>query len=350
MKKSLFSRISIRSSELSENQFAYLFILPLVAVLLALFVFPFLYSLWVSFHNVRYEIGVNEFVGLSQYIRALKDPVVQEAILRTLEYTAMVTIMSTLISVSIALLLNENFRGKRWLATIVILPWGISTYAAAIVWRYMYFENIGFFNAILKQLNLITEPFVFLNPERALISVALAHTWQLAPLGIYFILASLQVIPNDLYRAAKIDRLGVIGRFRFVTLPYIRNALLIILVLITMEAARIFDIIYFSTSGGPAGATTTLPYQIYLTTFQHFDIGYGSAQSYILLAFLFLAGFLYFCSLQAFSIYSCFSEQRRKTHEISTSTNIHLHISCFGANLDFSTYILAIKHDFYASS
>jgi ABC-type sugar transport system permease subunit len=283
----------IKSSELSETQFAYLFILPLVAVLLALFVFPFLYSLWASLRNVKYELGVDEFVFLDQYIRAFKDPVVQDAIIKTLQYTAMVTVMATFVSVAIALLLNEKFAGKRWLATLVILPWGISTYAAAIIWRYMYFENIGFFNAILKHFNLVNEPFIFLGVERALLSVAVAHTWQLAPLGIFFILASLQVIPDDLYKAAKMDRLGAFRRFRYVTFPYIRNSLLIILVLITMEAARIFDLIYFSTAGGPGGATTTLPYQIYLTTFQYFDLGYGAAQSYILLAFLFLAGFLY---------------------------------------------------------
>jgi ABC-type sugar transport system permease subunit len=196
-----------------------------------------------------------------------------------------------------ALLLNEKFRGKKLLATLVILPWGISTYAAAIIWRYMYFENIGFFNAILSRLGLIAEPVVFLAPGSALIAVALAHAWQIAPLGVYFILASLQVIPQDLYRAAKMDRLGVLGRFRHVTLPYIRNALLIILVLITVEAARVFDIIYFSTGGGPAGATTTLTYLIYIATFNNFDIGYGAALSYVLLIIIFFVTFIYFLLL-----------------------------------------------------
>ncbi len=293
MKKGFLSRFRISSSELSESQFAYIFILPLVVLLLALFIFPFFYSLWVSLHNIRFEIGVNEFVGLDQYIRALKDPVVREAMVRTVQYTVLVTFFATLVSVITALLLNEKFRGKRLLASIVILPWGISTYAAAIIWRYMYFENIGLFNAVLRRLNLISTPFVFYNSERALFSVAISHAWQLAPLGIFFVLASLQVIPEELYRAAKMDRLGTFRRFRYITFPYIRNSLLIILVLITMEAARVFDIIYFSTSGGPGSATTTLPYQIYLTTFQLFDIGYGAAQSYILLAFLFLAGFIY---------------------------------------------------------
>ncbi len=290
-------RFRFNSSELTESQFAYLFILPLIVVLLALIVFPFVYSLWVSLRNVKFELGLSTFVGLGQYVRAAQDPRVLQSIIKTGEYTVAVTAIAFAIALSTALLLNEKFRGKKLLATIIILPWGISTYAAAIVWRYMYFENIGFFNAILSRLGLIKEPFVFLSADRALVSVAVAHAWQLAPLGVYFILASLQVIPQDLYRAAKIDRLGVLGRFRYVTLPYIRSSLLIILVLITMEAARVFDIIYFSTGGGPAGATTTLTYLIYITTFNNFDIGYGSALSYILLILLFAITTVYFLLL-----------------------------------------------------
>lgn len=297
MKALLHSRFRFRSSDLSESQFAYLFIMPLLILLVALIIFPFLYSLWLSLRNVRVELGISQFVGLAQYVRAFKDPRVWDAVIKTGQYTVAVTGIATVICLSTALLLNEKFFGKKLLATLVILPWGISTYAAAIIWRYMYFENIGFFNAILERLQLVSEPVVFLNPDWALICVAVAHAWQLAPLGVYFVLASLQVIPRDLYRAAKIDHLGVFGRFRYVTLPYIRNALLIILVLITVEAARVFDIIYFSTSGGPAGATTTLTYLIYIATFNNFDIGYGAALSYILLAIIFIVTTIYFVLL-----------------------------------------------------
>jgi ABC-type sugar transport system permease subunit len=297
MKSSLRSRFRFSSSELSEAQFAYLFILPLLVLLVALIIFPFTYSLWLSLRNVRFELGISQFVGLAQYARAFQDPRVLDAIIKTARYTVTVTVIASVVCLAAALLLNEKFHGKKLLATLVILPWGISTYAAAIIWRYMYFENIGFFNAILSRLGLISEPVVFLAPNLALTAVAVAHAWQLAPLGVYFILASLQVIPQDLYRAAKIDRLGVLGRFRYVTLPYIRNALLIILVLITVEAARVFDIIYFSTGGGPAGATTTLTYLIYIATFNNFDIGYGAALSYILLIIIFVVTFIYFLLL-----------------------------------------------------
>ena len=159
--------------------------------------------------------------------------------------------------------------------TIVILPWAVSLYATAIVWKYLYSAEWGMFNAILLKLNLIETPFNFLSQTWAVPAVAVAHAWQIAPLGMYFVLASLQVIPEDLYKAAKVDRLGTIGRFRNVVFPYIKAPLLIVMVLVTVEAARAFDVIFFMTGGGPGDVSTTLHLEVYRVFYKNDPVRFG---------------------------------------------------------------------------
>ncbi len=181
--------------------------------------------------------------------------------------------------------------------TIVILPWAVSLYATAIVWRYLYSPEWGMFNAILQKLHIIDKPFNFLNERWAVPGVALSHAWQITPLGIYFILATLQIIPEDLYKMAKVDRLGPLGRFRHVVLPYIKTPLLIVMVLITVEAARAFDTVFFLTNGGPGDVSTTLSWAVYLETFQKRQYGYGAAIGWLLVIFTMIITTVYFLLL-----------------------------------------------------
>jgi ABC-type sugar transport system permease subunit len=215
----------------------------------------------------------------------------------TLIYTVATTIITFVISLMGALLLNENFRAKKLLLILTILPWALSTYATAVLWRYIYSSQVGLINAALTYVGILSKPIQFLSPEFAIFAVAIAHSWQMAPFGIYFLLASLQVIPPDLYRVARIDRLNMLGRFRHVTFPYIRSALMAMAMLIILAAVRIFDIIYFITNGGPGNASTTLTYYIYMTTFKAFDIGYGSALSTLLLIGILILMIIYFAVL-----------------------------------------------------
>jgi ABC-type glycerol-3-phosphate transport system permease component len=181
--------------------------------------------------------------------------------------------------------------------TVVILPWAVSLYATSIVWKYLYSPEWGFFNAVLLKLKIIDQPFDFLQADWAVLSVAFAHAWQISPLGIYFILATLQMIPEDQYKMAKVDRLGPFGRFRFVVLPYIKAPLLIVMVLITVEAARVFDTIFFLTNGGPGDVSTTLTWVAYRETFQKRAYGYGAAVGWLLVAFSLIITTVYFLLL-----------------------------------------------------
>jgi ABC-type sugar transport system permease subunit len=272
---------------LTDGQFAYLFTVPLVVVLLLLIIYPLA-------RVINPVIQRDRFVGLLQYQRALSDPAVLHAIQVTVVYALLVTVLCGFISLCSALLLNLEFVGRRVLLVIVVLPWALSTYATAVIWRYMYSPDFGFVNAVLTRLPGIHETVPMLTPSTALPAIALAHSWQLAPIGTYFILATLQVIPQDLYKTARADGLGALGQFWHVTFPYIRYSILITLCLVTVEAARVFDIIYFMTGGGPGDATRTLSFEIYARTFVAFDFGYGAALSYIWLIGVTLLTLLYF--------------------------------------------------------
>jgi multiple sugar transport system permease protein len=279
---------------LTDGQFAYIFVLPVAIVLVLLVAYPLIDTFWISFRSINPVIQRDRFAGLQEYARALSDPVVLHAIQITLTYAAIVTVFCSVVSVGSALLLNLEFVGRRILLIIVVLPWAMSTYATGVIWRYMYSPDFGFVDAVLTRLPWIHDPPTLLTVSNALPAVAVAHSWQLAPIGTYFILATLQIIPQELYRTARADGLGPIRRFWHVTLPYVRYSILIMLCIVTVEAARVFDIVYFMTGGGPADATRTMSYEIYIQTFVTYDFGYGAAISYLWLIGITVITLLYF--------------------------------------------------------
>lgn len=279
---------------LTDAQFAYILIIPVLIVLVVFYAFPIGYSFWLSLNRFNPTMGPMKYVGFSQYSKALHDPAVWNAAYGTALFTILVTFIALFVSLGSALVLNERFRGRAMLLAIVVLPWALSTYMAAVVWRHLVSQQYGLFNGILLRLGLIDSYVAFITPVSALLIVALAQTWQIAPLGIFFFLASLSVIPSDLYRVGRLDRLGVFGRFRYVTWPYLRTAVLIIMVIVSVEAGRAFDIIYFLTQGGPGNSSTTLTWQIYHTTFTAFNIGYGAVISYVLVAWIIVVTTIYF--------------------------------------------------------
>ena len=285
------------SSRLSDGQFAGILTLPVLVALLAIVGYPTLYSLWLSFHRIDLIFRKTQAVGWQNYREALTSPAVGHALVVTLYYTVLVTIFAVVIAVGGALVLNETFRGRGFVMTVVILPWAVSLYATAIVWKYLYSAEWGMFNAILLKLNLIDQPINFLSERWAVPAVAVAHAWQIAPLGMYFVLATLQVIPEDLYKAAKVDRLRGIGRFRHVVFPYIKAPLLIVMVLVTVEAARVFDIIFFMTGGGPGDVSTTLTWEVYRVFYKNNQYGQGAALGWILVVLTTIITTLYFLLL-----------------------------------------------------
>jgi ABC-type sugar transport system permease subunit len=254
---------------------------PVALLTVAIVIYPVAYSLYLSFTSSNPLTGKTRFVGLQNYSQTLSSGQFWQALALTLYYVACVTVLGTVVSLGAALLLRERFFGRRFLMAVIVLPWALSTYAAAVVWRYVYSPQFGLTAAVSEHLG--ASPTDFLSNNSALPALALVHAWQFAPLGAYFLLATLQMVPDDLYKLAKVDGMRVLGRFRYVTMPYIRLPLAIYLVLIGGQAATAFDLIYFLTSGGPGGASRTLPYAVYEETFQNQHLGSGSAMSWVLL-------------------------------------------------------------------
>jgi ABC-type sugar transport system permease subunit len=252
-----------------------------------------------SWHRIDLIFKRTDNIGWANYQQALTSGAFWHATVITVYYTALVTIFAVAIAVGGALLLNERFRGRPFLMTVVILPWAVSLYATAVVWKYIYSPEWGLLNAVLLRLGLVDKPALVLSEQGAVPAMAIAHAWQIAPLGMFFVLATLQVIPEDLYKAAKVDRLGPLGRFRHVTLPYIKAPLSIVMVLVTVEAARAFDIIFFMTNGGPGDASTTLTWSVYRESFVNRQLGFGAAIGWLLVILTMLITTVYFLLLFA---------------------------------------------------
>jgi multiple sugar transport system permease protein len=281
------------SSLMSEARFAYLFVVPVAVVLILLNLYPFLYSIWLSVHDVDLRLNIFEYTGLDNFRTALQSESVWHSLRLTIIYGAQVTVLSTVLSLGFAILLNERFYGRTFLATVMILPWAVSTYAAGIVWRFLLSTENGLFTAFLMSVGLTDRPANLMNIDTALTWIAIAHSWHLAPLGVFFMLATLQVIPQDMYRVARVDRLNAFGRFRFVTFPYLKTPLLIVLILNTLSAVNVFDLIYFTTGGGPGDATRVLTYEIYTQAFLNLRLGYGAAIGWLLLILVIVITILY---------------------------------------------------------
>jgi multiple sugar transport system permease protein len=260
-------------------------------------IYPIGYSLWLSSQSVNMRFGTFDMIGLGNYLKFFSDPEATTALLVSLQFIFESVVLILLLSLGFALVLNEAFRGNAVLKVAVLLPWAVSEYATAIVWKYLLSGQIGLVNTILYLSGAITQNVDFFSNSTALNSVTFAYAWHMAPLGVFFILAGLQTIPEDLYKAGKIDGMGSVRRFWHITFPHIRYSFFIVTVLMTMFSSTATDIFLVMTKGGPGTASETLTFYIYKVTFQYLDLGYGAAASWILIAIALSLTAVYFLLL-----------------------------------------------------
>ncbi|MEM3394623.1 MAG: sugar ABC transporter permease [Nitrososphaerota archaeon] len=255
------------------------------------------YSLYLSFHDINLFLNKFEPVGGYQYLKLFSDKSYLEASIITIRFVIDSTILVLVLSIFIALLLNQAFVGQSIMRVIVIMPWALSEFATATAGRYLFNGSYGFVNAILYRLGLIEKYIDFLGSPYVVELLAFMYAWHLAPLGIFFILAGLQTIPEDLNKQAKIDGASFFTRFRVVTLPFIRYAVLMTGIIATIESARTADMIIVMTGGGPGTSSQTITFYIYKVFFRGLDLGYGAAGSWLLMAGLIIAITSYFIIL-----------------------------------------------------
>lgn len=260
-----------------------LLIAPSHLVIFGVTVYPIVYAIWISFFSVNPILPVQPFVGLRNYVTMAGDPEFWRAMGRTSYFVVISLALETVVGLAVALVLNEDFVGRRWVRALVLLPWAIPTIVNGAMWGWIYNPNYGALNGLLKQLGLIQEHVNWLGtPWLALNMVILADAWRMTPFYVILFLAALQVIPEELYEAARVDGAQAGQRFLRVTLPLLQPTLLLILILRTIETFRVFGIIYVLTRGGPANGTMVVGYLAYQQTFIFLNFGYGSALSVVI--------------------------------------------------------------------
>lgn len=268
-----------------EQRQAWVLLAPMIIVMLLLTAWPLLRTIWLSFTDAAL-IGSGEmpgWIGLENYVYALTDPDFQTSILRTLYFTVVSVAFEGVIGVLVALLLNQKFAGRNVLRVLVILPWALPTIVNAMMWRLNFNPDYGSINALLTQLGIIDGYRSWLgSPDSALNAVMFADIWKNYPLVTLLVLAALQSIPDDLFEAARLDGASAWRRFRAITFPAIVAPLGVALVLRTIDAFKIFDIIYVMTRGGPVDSTKTLSFFVYQESFSYLRAGSGAAYAMLM--------------------------------------------------------------------
>jgi multiple sugar transport system permease protein len=267
-----------------EERSAALLVLPVMAVLMGVAVFPIVYSLYTSFFDLKLTRPHRvPFVWFDNYVAVLTSETFWAAVGRTASFTVMSVTAIAVVALLVALLLNEAFRGRRFLAAMMLAPWAIPTVANGLMWQWIYDSSYGVLNGVLYQLGFIDKYMVWLgDPRKTMALIVNAFVWKEVPLAAILLLVTMKSIPVDLYRAAKVDGASVFKRFLHVTLPSLRPGFLLVVIYEAMMAIRHFDLFFILTHGGPGDTSSVLAWQIYVETFRNLSFGTGSALAYIM--------------------------------------------------------------------
>jgi multiple sugar transport system permease protein len=267
-----------------DERSALLFVLPFAVVLFAVAVFPVVYSFYISLYSLRLTRPNRvPFVWFDNYVTVLSDPQFWDAVQRTVAFSVMAVAATAVLGLLIALLLNEEFPGRRVLSALLLIPWAIPSVANGLLWKWIYDSNYGALNGALLQLGFINSYMVWLgDADKTLALIANAFVWKEVPLAAILLLVGMKTIPADLYSAAKVDGADAFRRFFHVTLPALGPSFALVIVYETMMAIRHFDLFFLLTEGGPGDASHVVAWRIYVETFRNLSFGTGAAMSYIL--------------------------------------------------------------------
>ncbi|MEY9324577.1 carbohydrate ABC transporter permease [Sinorhizobium fredii] len=261
---------------------AWLLMLPLLVVMVSVIGWPLVDTVRLSFTDAKLVGTAGSFVGIDNYERMLTGSNFQRALVTTTWFAVVSVAAEMVLGVLAALLLNQQFRGRAALRALMILPWALPTVVNATLWRLIYNPEYGALSAALTQLGLIDSYRSWLGePGSALTALIIADCWKNFPLVALIALAALQAVPRDITAAALVDGAGPLNRFRFVVMPYLAGPLLVALVLRTIEAFKVFDIIWVMTRGGPANSTRTLSILVYQEAFSFQRAGSGASLALI---------------------------------------------------------------------
>jgi ABC-type sugar transport system permease subunit len=284
------------SIEQQEARVAWGLVLPALLTILLVALFPLIWTAWESLHlhDLRMPWLGRPFIGLDNYVEAIQDPRMWGALGHTAFFAAASVGLELLLGLWLALALNRAFHGRGLVRAAVLVPWAIPTVVSALLWRFMFEGQSGIVNSLLVGAGVVREPIVWLiHPMAAWVPVILSDVWKTTPFVALLLLAGLQNIDASLYEAARIDGASVWRQFRHVTLPLLKPAILVALIFRTLDAFRVFDLIYALTGGGPGTSTEPIALYTFNSLLQNLQFGYGSALSVIVFVITFCLALLY---------------------------------------------------------
>jgi multiple sugar transport system permease protein len=276
-----------------ERRLAAAMLSPTLVVIALVAAYPIGYAIWLSLNEYSVRVpGLSRFAGFKNYSDALGSSEFWDSVVTTFLFTGISVTLELAIGLGMALAMHEAFKGRGLLRTVVLVPWAVLTVVSAITWRTIFEPNLGLATQVLGTFGLPGADVVWLGESGyAMAVMILADIWKTAPFMALLLLAGLQVIPADVYDAAKVDGATAWQRFRRITLPLLTPAILVALIFRTLDALRIFDLPFVLTRG--SNGTTTLSLLAHQELTNNRLIGYGSALSVLTFVIVMAVSFLY---------------------------------------------------------
>jgi len=263
----------------SSHRLALVFLLPSLVFVGLFTLYPVFESFRLSFYRLILTLPWlgERMVGWENYMDLWTDPVAIHSLKTTLIFVAISVPLELLLGLGMALVMNEVFHGRGLLRAVVLIPWAIPTVVSSQMWRFIFNDRYGLFNFVLFGGDASRYLAPLADPTLALMAIIVAEVWKTAPFAALILLAGLQSIPEELYEVASVDGATAWQKFRRITLPLVKPALLLALLFRTIDALRVFDLVFVMTQGGPADSTNVFQFYGYKKTFAEGMIGYGSA-------------------------------------------------------------------------
>lgn len=280
---------------IKDRNLGIILILPSFILFVGLLLYPLGYGIYISFFSKHLLSKDLAFIGLENYIWLFKNPEFWQALWHSVLWAGSTVSLQIILGTAIALLLHQSYKGRSVARGLVLFPYMIPIVSVVLIWMLMYSALYGVINHLLLKLGLIESPIAWLSSAKsAMISVVLVGLWKFFPFVVITILARLQIIPLDLYEAAKIDGATAWDQFWDITLPQLRDILFIVVLLRTIWMFNNFDVIFLLTGGGPLRATMTLPVMVYEQAFENYMMGRGSTVAVLMLILLIIIMTIYF--------------------------------------------------------
>lgn len=262
-----------------SHRLALIFVFPSFAFVSLFTLYPIFESFRLSFYRLILTLPWlgQKMVGWQNYTDLLTDPVAIQSLGTTMIFIAVTVALELLIGLGMALVMNEVFHGRGLVRAIVLIPWAIPTVVSSQMWRFIFNDRYGLINFVLFGGEASRYMAPLADPTFALIAIMVAEIWKTAPFAALILLAGLQTISEELYEAASVDGASNWQKFSRITLPLVKPALLLALLFRTVDALRVFDLVFVMTQGGPADATNVFQFYGYKKTFAEGMIGYGSS-------------------------------------------------------------------------